>query len=164
VGWLFGYSNRRLLIEHLTRPYTTAELTQKCLARYCSGNNLWAVFEQCREDQEPSRFIALFLMRNSKEGWGYKDLSECMGPCEVTCPLSFLAMVPPSNPEWRESVRAYHRRVGQKLKVGDSIRLTNGQFYTVVETAPLVGSDAQGVRWRIPRRMLTLPDEASPVL
>ena len=48
--------------------------------------------------------------------------------------------------------------------VGGACLVIAVEFYETGATAPLVGSDAQGVRWRIPRRMLTLPDEASPVL
>ncbi|MDH3291538.1 MAG: hypothetical protein OEO20_11405 [Gemmatimonadota bacterium] len=46
-------------------------------------------------------------------GWGYKPVSEDMGPLEIDCPLDLLELADPAgfgpySEKWRERVRAQH--------------------------------------------------------
>jgi hypothetical protein len=88
MGWLFGWRDRKSLIQHLTEP---KDNWGKTLAKALVGNNMWVVHEL----NDGERFIALYLLRGGKnQDWGYKDMAESSGPFEVTCPLKFLDMVP----------------------------------------------------------------------
>jgi hypothetical protein len=142
MGWTVQYGGtRRGTISELTRGWEGDNNIVKCLAKQFKGNafsgTLYAVFETTPKDcSKPSyRWIFVALMRyypGRDGGWGYKDMDETCGPCEVSCPLKYLEMAGPL-PEgdksyaggWRESVRKYwdERRAGaafaKTLKVGD---------------------------------------------
>jgi hypothetical protein len=110
VGWLFGWDTRKELVEHLL-----AQKGGNCKAiKSCSvGNNLWVVFEAKEPAQTPQRFVCLFLIKGGagRDGWGYKDVDETAGPCEINCPASYLDLAQPEPTEgyaveWRQRVRA----------------------------------------------------------
>jgi hypothetical protein len=111
MGWLFSYNvgeGREGLLKRLREPsrYGSGKLIKSSAV----GNNHWYVAESSNGE----RFIGLDLMKGGgrESGWGYKDLCESMGPCEVNCPLSFLELAPVPDGEyaagWREKVREYH--------------------------------------------------------
>lgn len=112
MGWLFTYDirTRKELLDYLRRPERYGEHLE--LLRSTSvGNNHWYL---CRDKRDGKVWIGLDMMQGggrTGHGWGWKDLSEDMGPVEVNCPLSYLDAA--SEPEgyaieWRERVRAYH--------------------------------------------------------
>lgn len=83
-------------------------------------------------------FCAVILFKNSeRSGFGYKDMDESCGPCEIDCPDRILRLLSPvdelPNPgyavEWRGRVaekKVQDRRMRQsvgKLAPGDIIRL-----------------------------------------
>lgn len=119
MGWYYGWYTRSSLIEHLTKTTDSENFTFETLAKCFIGNNMWAVMQRTNKreispDKRVVKFIVLFLIRRGgREEWGYKDVSEDMGPCEVNCPLKYLDMAPEGAldseyaTEWRESVRAY---------------------------------------------------------
>jgi len=130
MGWLFTHgSTRREQIAERTRSWehTTPEgvvVKSTCL-RHCYRGGvfsgvLWSVWERTftKDGQtvKPGEWwIACDLLRyQTGYGWGYKDMEEAMGPCEVSCPLCYLEMVPVACENWRIGVRAYHER--QKAK------------------------------------------------
>lgn len=109
MGWLFGWSNRKDLVKHLTKGNGLKTL------KSCSvGTNLWAVHEL----EDGRKFICLYLIKgppygreNDRYGWGYKDVDETMGPCQTNCPASYLDLAQPEPTEgyaveWRKLVRA----------------------------------------------------------
>lgn len=167
MGWLYTQNQtRRQLIEHVTKTWehTNGSGVTTCLARACRGNNLWAVFEAKYNEQPTERFIMLIMMKNGGvDGWGYKDVSESMGPYQDSCPLGFLDMVPEVPQHglaFRERVRAYHMRTSQKLAVNQVIKLTNTREYRVATLKPLRAVDMlTGILYRVPRRMLTTPQD-----
>jgi len=76
------------------------------------GDKLWLAVEPA-EGAHPKTFgyIMLFLlMENPGYGWGYKPISEDMGPCYYDCPKHWLDMIPDPktgySTSWREKVRA----------------------------------------------------------
>ncbi len=158
MGWLFGYHTRRELIDHLVSGNGI-----KTLKHCCKGNNLWAVHEYVRTgDTEPTRYVALYLLRGGKHGdmWGYKDMDESMHPYYYNCPLSYLdGLSEPtgSAAEWRENVRKYHTRRSRKLYVGDmfrlygleyKVRMDNGTYGYTVERS---SGYSQGDTFRLRR-------------
>ena len=143
MGWLFGWYERKDLIEHLVNG-NGLKTIKHC---FC-GNNLWAVQEGTRQDGTTIRFIALYLLKGSPRvhddphNWGYKYIDESMGPCEQTCPISYIEMVeahekehgygPQSDAaEWRQKVR---ERCAKLNSVKPGMILQYGSFvYTVVK-------------------------------
>lgn len=124
MGWSFGWNSKKELVDHLSDPAAYGG-NVKLLAKSLKGNHLWIVW------QKPSgeRYIYLALLQGTPggggDGWGYKDMSESMGPYTYDVPLKFLDMVPVANTEWREKVLAHHARSGKlaKLKPGMRVRL-----------------------------------------
>lgn len=139
MGWTFACNpnyNKADLIKDLLGP-GHRPAGGKLLAHSVVGNNLWTVVEYVKDPCTIVRYIGLDLMQSGKAkgcdpmGWGYKDLCESMGPCEVDCPLYLLDMVEVPKGEyaetWRDLVRAYHAgKSGAKaraaaLKPGDIV-------------------------------------------
>lgn len=138
MGWLYGWPSREDLIRHLTTSSswkTDNGLTRetKTLHKTLRGNTLWSVRSvTLSEDPEHPRLILccdLLSTGGSKTDrwgnapqWGYKDMDETVGPCEVTCPLKYLELVPcPEHGyarDWRERVKQHHerRRERQRLR------------------------------------------------
>lgn len=143
MGWTFN----------INPGQTKADFVRECLALFRSpctverhavvGNHLWAIVAH----PEMGREIVLFLMQKARSsarlgegGWGYKDMTESMGPCYYTCPLAFLDAVPVPEGEqrgawaraWRDKVRAYHASKASKrkalagLREGCTVRLVEG--------------------------------------
>lgn len=140
MGYLFGWNSRKELAEHLLRGNGV-----RTLKNAWKGNNLWAVQEyQNKGDARPTRFVALYLCRgraDSRDGWGYKDIDESMGPSETSCPISFIELVEEHEKEhgygprsyaaeWREKVRANHAKGQRTLDVGQRLQLY-GRDYEV---------------------------------
>lgn len=161
MGWLFtqGYT-RKDLVEKLTKDWTGEDgKTRHCLEHSSNGTYvLWAVWQVGNDESD--RFIACYLTKNDKGfGWGYKGMSESMGPGYYGCPLRFLDMVPvPDSPyasEWREKVKEYHAKRSRKFEVGQVVKLIGSTipFVVIVSVRPLHGT-YQGKRYRLPRRML----------
>jgi len=73
------------------------------------GNHLWAI-GQGEHNGKPHRYVILFLLSNQPGfGWGYKPISEDMGPAYYDCPLAYVKAVEEFEPlayaaEWREKI------------------------------------------------------------
>jgi hypothetical protein len=164
MGWFYTEGlTRAQLVHHLTEPWigTDDKLHRVSLAHAAVGNTLYVVWEV---QETGERWISVNLMRNNGSyGWGYKDMTESMGPTECSCPLKFLDMVAEPNSEyaknWRERVRAYHARRNQPLHVGQVIPFPKGTRppeVTITSLKPLRG-EYHGVVYSIPRKMLPEP-------
>ena len=74
MGWLFGWNTRKELVDHLCEGNGV-----KTLKRCFKGNNMWAV----QQTEDGLVFAVLYLIKGrneSRDGWGYKDVDETMGP------------------------------------------------------------------------------------
>jgi len=66
---------------------------------------------------------------NSKTGeqFGYKDMTEAMGPCEDNCPRHILDLLTPTDKEhaidWRRRCAENLRRRARKIEDGDRVKL-----------------------------------------
>jgi hypothetical protein len=143
MGWLFGHYDRKSLINHLTQGNGVKTL-KNCFV----GNHMWAVQEYQREGMtHPVRFICLYMMQGNPKvtddpcNWGYKDVSEDMGPYQLSCPVGYIEMVEAHEkefgyepgsyaPAWRQSVRERAAKAKRKLEPGTKISLY-GREYTV---------------------------------
>lgn len=175
MGWLFSpeWPTKDALVKHLIAddscthadnradgPVTEVRGTARTIAHAVHGNHLWSVieFDYPTAPQFNTRFIALFLMASGRQdGWGYKDLEETMGPCEVDCPLRFLDLVPapdlgahPYAAGWRDNVRAFHagklnrRRVTKDVQPGQRWLLVPG---CSLEWVTIVGRSYKRGQW-----------------
>ena len=135
MGWMTGMYSRREVIEDVTRGWDaksedgTVRMTTRCLRKFFSGNDMWSLWEHAYLDgsKPTERFIVLHMIRCWGRGdgriWGYKDVSEDMGPNQTNCPLAFVnAATEPLNDysrEWREKVRAHNAvfRVGNRVRL-----------------------------------------------
>lgn len=92
MGWLFGsdWPDRQSLVNHLKSPAAIGEHLELVDSAQ-SGNKLFLLL---RVKATGKRFILLCLMKGGGKldpGWGYKDIGEWMGPCELGCPERILA-------------------------------------------------------------------------
>ena len=155
MGWLYGYSTRKALIDHLVSGNGVKTL------KYClKGNNLWAVHET---DDGKTRYVVLYMLRGRDEfnrrtgkydahGWGYKDIDGDSGPNYCNCPLGYLDLLSPARGygvEWRQRVRDYWTKRGRKLEEGTRIEWF-GKFFTVKGKARMgyyvLGDDGHSYR------------------
>ena len=133
MGWYFtnGGTKQDLINElreprKLTRPDGMVVMTIS-LANCYRGNLysgvLWSVFERRffkdgKETGSVQRWIGCDIIQFNKGDWGYKPLSELMGPYYYSVPLGYLKMVPieiyGGNFEWRQKVADHHAQ--QHLK------------------------------------------------
>ncbi len=132
MGWSFTYgATRRNIIEEVTRGWTHDDGTgSKTIKHCCRGNTLYAVHENTRCNGEVYRFIGVHLLQRSSDGWGYKSISEDMGPYQTNCPVSYIELaeeMPPSDGmgknsiEWRAKVRKEARLRSRKYTVGQVV-------------------------------------------
>ena len=164
MGWLFGWDTRKQLIDHLVANKGGGKVQKHC----CVGNNLWMTVEYERRPGHVDTLIVLCMMRRGHghgPEWGYKDVSEDMGPCNTTCPVSYLesCTAPPNKYayDWRQAVYALNRNAKQ-LKVGSKWHVSEKSVATVLKrrspTAFLI--DLDGNRFRCGIRYLLGRDAA----
>lgn len=136
MGWLLDTepsTKTDYIRQHFTGPNASSIKPCALLDHSLGRSGLWALLKA----PDDHVFIVLFLLERGDDCcWGYKDVGEECGPCEVDCPLRFLAQAPePPNSyrsaeghTWRERVRAHHeaKRATAKLprlKVGQRVHL-----------------------------------------
>ena len=75
-------------------------------------------------------YAGVILTRRENGEWGYKDMSECVGPADCDAPLKLLDMLSDLTPDhdryardWRERVRAHHAARRARLKIEDGDRI-----------------------------------------
>lgn len=142
MGWTFCKPDRSSLIEEiktrLTRPTawddgSFVDPTDISVV----GNTLYALLQRPASAEYPDglRVILVYLLKGSPAyrgdsyAWGYKDMSEDMGPCVYTCPLKFLDRSTCNTPyavEWRQNCRDYHARKSDRRKAVAA--LTDGLY------------------------------------
>lgn len=131
MGWLFGHSTKKELVEHLLKQHGEhCELIDHSL----TGNKLWLLFNH---KVEPfGRFIVLCLLQGAKSRgydpcrWGYKDMDESSGPYYYDCPERLLAQSTDTSENavaWRKHCRearvakAKHKKWIKSLRPGNVI-------------------------------------------
>ena len=123
MGWLFSYDpgfGRKQLLEDLRSPRRFGEHI-KLLQSSAVGNHHWYLAKTTKPDGSEVTWIGLDLMQGGgrNQGWGYKDMSESMGPYYYDCPITYLDKASPAKGcaiEWRAKVRSYHEAKKKRPK------------------------------------------------
>lgn len=162
MGWLFGYYERRTLIEHLVNGNGV-----KTLKHFLSGNNLWCVHEH-----DGQRWACLYLLRGSPKvkndpyNWGYKDVCESMGPNEISFPYTWLDLLTPTDSkyanEWRARVKARGEKL-QKATIGSKWQGYGHTFEIIKRRSPTSfrAKDEYGEMWRLTSRNISKMENLS---
>ena len=152
MGWYYTYNaSRKDIIAEIVAEQEGFKTIRKCT----SGNVLWTVHESTTQG-ETTTWIGCYLLQRSADGWGYKPMSESMGPYYWSCPLAYLDLAPEACAEWREGVRKYWSKRNRQLQVGFTYKIHGtpaGDTVHLVCLRPLRGV-ISGREYRIPKRMI----------
>lgn len=130
MGWLYMQS---LGIHAGPRDYLDAQFTfenaegrSKVLRSKLLGETYYAAVEQQRNDGTERAVFALVCITyynpRDPEGFvfGYKDMTEAMGPCESDCPEDILDLLTPTNRPYAVAWRARCRKDANARRVAAS--------------------------------------------
>lgn len=145
MGWLFQHDKlshqtpAEYFMQHFTHDSEAASAT--VIATATTPGVVYAAIRNVNKQTGVSYvFCAVVLFKNSdKDGFGYKDMDEGMGPCEADCPDRIMRLLSPveniPNPgyaaDWRSRVatrkanRAKTRSLLTRLRVGDKVKLAH---------------------------------------
>jgi hypothetical protein len=142
MSWIFNnYPTRASVVVARTTATEQRQaggivMKSTCLASCCRGGPafavLWSVWERTAEfNGQPCgttrRWINCdVLMAPRRFDWGYKALDESVELRYVSCPLSYLEMVPlwrfGGNAEWRDRVVNEQHRLAQARRSVKTVR------------------------------------------
>lgn len=152
MGWLFmsrfsmgGFETPK---QYLDDQFTYSRESEgktyglRVLGSACVGNRVYyAACEPTREGKVEPAFAVICLVRwnprsPTNEHFGYKDMTEDMGPCEAGCPARILDLLGPTKKEYAVAWRARCREAiakrkrdlpdGGILRFAEPIRFTDG--------------------------------------
>ena len=145
MGWL--YQNEPLRnktpAEYFTEEYThdSEEVKNVVVATATVGNTVYAAIHHTVKARQVSFvYCAVLLFRNTvKDGFGYKAMTECMGPYEAECPERIMRLLSPvadiPDPGWTGAWRARVARTREErnaakerlasLRPGDIIKVAS---------------------------------------
>ena len=150
MGWLVHDEklSHETPVQYVTREFThTSGRRQATVldAAAVRGTIYAAIRNTDTETGKSYVFCAVILFKNNKrDGFGYKAMDECMGPCEVDCPDRIMRKLSPIEDipdpsfaaDWRARVAAAKAarknaacRLG-KLSPGDRIHLPTAAYFT----------------------------------
>ena len=127
MGWLYKHDPIDDPVAYLTDQYNYdgERRTQRVLGAARVGNTVYMAVKTTEKATGSFYvFAAVILISNTrKHGFGCKDMDECMGPCECTCPDRIMRLLSPiediPNPsyaaEWRARVAA-HKKAAAELR------------------------------------------------
>ena len=144
MGWLFQNDKLRHQTpeQYITKQFTYDGKTSSAIvvAAATVGSTIYAAIRNENKALGTSYvFCAVILFKNNdRDGFGYKDMDESMGPNEVNCPDRIMRLLSPISAmpspgyaaDWRERVaaaktaRATLRKKRSTLAVGSVITLT----------------------------------------
>jgi hypothetical protein len=120
MGWLYRHDPIDDPVAYLTDQfnYENEHRRSEVLAAARVGSTVYMAIRSTEKATGASFvFAAVILISNTrKNGFGYKDMTESMGPCECACPKRIMRLLSPvediPNPsytaEWRARVAAHH--------------------------------------------------------
>jgi hypothetical protein len=180
MGWLFmstlgGYASPKAYLD-AQFTFENGDGTSEIVASALVNIRTW--YAACRQVQRKTGKAEVFALvclvkynPRDREGmiFGYKNMSETMGPCEAECPARILDLLTPTTNEhalaWRARCRAaIARRTRPVPKTGDTIVFANDIRFTdgsecrrfvvqfrgrrTIFTNPATGSRYRISRWK----------------
>jgi hypothetical protein len=149
MGWLFQRDPIDDPVGYLTDKFTYdgERHTLRVLAAAHLSNTVYmAVCSTEKQSGSSYVFAAVILISNTtKDGFGYKDMDESMGPCECACPQRIMRILTPiaelPNPghaaAWRARVAAYHEN--RRRQRARRAALTEGTIVKLSQPARFPG-------------------------
>jgi hypothetical protein len=123
MGWSYGWNSRQELVDHILRntKINGYEIIQHFST--CFGKHLWVAVKLNAES-----FIVLYLLKKDKVDWGYKGISEEMGPIYLDCPAELLDKTvgiigSAYSDEWRNKIGQLKCKKKVKYKEGDFVEV-----------------------------------------
>lgn len=159
MGWSYAYvdiGRKAHIAEIRSAKHFGPDFTP--LRGSTVGNHIWQLV---RQESANRTFITLDLIAKDRTGgWGYKGMSEDMGPYYYDCPLSLIdAASDPINESarvWREKVREHHaaKAKSKYTRVAGAVVEYGGRQYKLLEPwAPRKGWRVVDVDTGFPYRM-----------
>ncbi len=155
MGWLYmsymdGFSTPKAYLDNQF-TFSNDQGNSKVLKSSMVGKTYYAAVEQILHlddgDKKRDVFALICLTNHTPSGgrdglvFGYKDMTERMGPVEAQCPVSILDLLMPTTSEyaleWREKCRAYAAKQkairampklaeGQRIEFKKPVTFTDG--------------------------------------
>lgn len=137
MGWTFmrkPEKPRQYLDEQFTWTCDDGTKNRVLRSAFAGRTEYYAAVETIKPDGERSVWAAVCMVKfvpKARDGYtfGYKDMSESMGPYAWRCPKTVMALLTaPSNEyaaQWREKCRTWQERKHAiaALKTGDKLRM-----------------------------------------
>ncbi len=171
MGWLYcsAWNDAKAMRDELRKDLSVNHtIVKDALVAY--GRHYYAAVKS-NKTGDINIFVA--LLERSKDGWGYKDMDESMGPVIHDCPLSVLDAADPVEKlytglslewatNWRAAVRAHwakraaSRSTVKTLKVGDVVNVVRAADnpFTIASLEPLRGYGKGGTLYRLPKNRI----------
>ena len=137
-----AYLDAQLTYERRLEDGSTRGL--RVLASSCPSNRVYYAAVQAITNGVPGEIFALVCLvkwtprSRTGEQFGYKDMSESMGPNQADCPANILELLTTTDKEhsldWRRRCLAAHRLRSRQLRNGDRVRLASPMRFTDGET------------------------------
>ena len=151
MGWLFmrdlgGHSTPRAYLDNQF-TYSREDHRMTVLASSMVGSTYYAAAESVESSGDRQVFAIVCLTKTStgaRDGctFGYKDMTEHMGPCESECPGSILDELTDTNSEYALAWRARCRATLVQRKLQNA-KPTPKPGQTIVFEEPMRFSDGQ---------------------
>ena len=150
MGWLYGFYSPKEIKENALKSFTAPDCKLELMAVRATkyGRHLWIAVKY--KDTGVSG-ILFYLINGNRHEWGYKDMDEDCGPCEIDCPLDLIEMTTGFGGEygmkWRETVKAYHaaRKALNKEVAPGKIVLVHGRPARLIER---VNAKTWRIEWK----------------
>jgi hypothetical protein len=135
MGWLFQRDPVDNPVAHMMSKFTYEDdsCRQPPLDGARASNTVYlAVRSTDKKTGRSFVFAAVILISNTKkDGFGYKDQTEIMGPCQYDCPQRIMRLLSPLAElprvgyaaDWRARVAARHDELRQQRKRRNSLRI-----------------------------------------
>ncbi len=148
MGWTFTYKGSRSVKEFFEQEFNYNDPDTGRSGKILAFSSTWTTAYMAFEIKTPEKreVVALVcLLRHvprASDGFtfGYKDMTESMGPCEARCPKTILDLLTPTTSEYAIAWRARcqeridKRKNAPKVHKGDLIKFATPLTFRSGET------------------------------
>jgi len=123
-------ASRKDIIREVIQGWSREDGTGTQTLKHCARGNVLYVVHETTTPEETFRFIGVYLLLRSRDGWGYKPMDESMHPYYYNCPVSYIELAEEKpktgglgadSDKWRENVRANAALRARKFAVGQIV-------------------------------------------